>query len=83
MRDVLIRGIPEDTHAWLKTAAEDNNRSMTAEVLEILHNARQRAEAARGRLARVEAWRKKYLPDDGCELDELVSIVRQGRTHGH
>ena len=83
MKDVLVRAVPEELHGWLKEEAARNNRSVSSEVLALVGEARESRVRVLERVARIEAWRKKYLPGGGVDLDDIARTIREDRDHGH
>ncbi|MFT4604754.1 MAG: hypothetical protein ACI9W4_001490 [Rhodothermales bacterium] len=84
MKDIALRGMPVDLHAWLKADAEREGRSLNAHLIQLLQEAADSNRYIREREARLAAFRAKYLPNGGFEMgDEVTEWIRHDRDHGH
>ncbi|MFT5143921.1 MAG: plasmid stability protein [Rhodothermales bacterium] len=79
MRDFALRGLSDELHARLKAQAEENGRSLNAEILQVLEGEFLAVRRVAEREARVDAWREKYLPEGGFDLDDIIATIRSHR----
>ncbi len=84
MKDIALRGVPGDLHAWLKADAERQGRSLNGHILQLLQESVQSKRYIQERQARLDAFRAKYLPDGGYDnMEEVTDWIRHDRDHGH
>jgi plasmid stability protein len=79
MATLHIRSVPEDLYERLQRLAESRNRSLSAEVVTLLHQALDAEETRRdqGRLLATIRRRRYRLPADAPDSTELLREDRR------
>jgi plasmid stability protein len=71
-----VRNVPEKLYRRIQKLAEEENRSLTAEVIQLLHQGLRAREARRGAAAVIERIRQRAqkieLPRDWRDSAELL-----------
>ncbi len=79
MPNLTVRGIPDDVHAALKSAAKHNHRSLNGEILARLSNSVRPMPADRAELlAKIERHRREIGPLD-LDNDTITELKNAGR----
>ncbi len=80
MATLHVRNVPEKLYRRIQKLAEDENRSVTAEVIQLLSLGLQAREARRNAAAVIERiWRRAQeveLPRDWVDSVELIREAR-------
>ena len=79
MPNLTVRGIPDDVHAQLKSAAKRNHRSLNGEILARLSNSVHPMPPDRAELlAKIERHRREIGPLD-LDNDTITELKNAGR----
>ncbi len=79
MPNLTVRGIPDDVHAALKSAAKHNHRSLNGEILARLSTSVRPMPADRAELlARIERHRREIGPLD-LDNETITELKNAGR----
>jgi plasmid stability protein len=75
-----IRNVPERVVATLKRRAEENGRSLNAEVVEALKDYDERQTHAEELLRQLEEFRAEFvLPEDAPKPEDVIREARDER----
>jgi plasmid stability protein len=78
---LYVRNLPADLYDELRRWAEEHDRSVNAEVLDILRNEFERRQATDDGARSLEAYFEKY-GDQPVDVD-AVAMIREDRDRGH
>lgn len=82
MPTLHVRNVPEKLYKRIQKLAEEEHRSLTAEVIQLLDQGLQAQEARRGAIAVLERIRQRAqkleLPSGWVDS---VELVREDRRH--
>ncbi len=81
MAELHVRNLPPEVHLWLRQRAEEQGRSMSAEVVSILRTALQGAQSGAGRSQAIDRLRmirqRAHLGADAPLAEELIREDRE------
>lgn len=81
MADLTIRGLPDETHVWLKQQAQAHHRSVNKETIAVLEAAGARGERPRLSAGEIMTIAKRFaaLPVlDSRSADEILDYDNNG-----
>lgn len=81
MATLYIRNVPADLHEDLRRLAEAHDRSLNAEVLDLLGRAAERRRTDNDIARSLAAYFEKY--DDQPVDSDAVALIRADRDRGH
>jgi hypothetical protein len=75
---LYVRNLPADLYDDLRQWAEDDDRSVNAEVIELLRRERERRREESGAARRLAAYFERYA-DEPIPVPDLVELIHEGR----
>lgn len=78
---LYVRNLPADLYDELRRWAEEHNRSVNAEVIDVLRRESERRQGANDAARTLAAYFEKY-GDQPVESD-VVALLREDRYGGH
>lgn len=81
MATLYIRNVPADLHDELRRLAEEHDRSLNAEIIDLLRRAAERRRGDSDFARSLAAYYEKY-GDQPVDSD-VVALIREDRDRGH
>lgn len=81
MATLYIRNVPADLHDELRRLAEEHDRSLNAEILDLLRRAAKRRRGDSDFARSLAEYFEEY-GDQPVESD-VVALIREDRDRGH
>lgn len=78
MATLYVRNLPADLYDELKRWAAEHDRSVNAEVIDVLQQEAERRRAADDAVRRLDAYFEKYR-DQPVLVPDVVELIHEGR----
>jgi plasmid stability protein len=80
---LYVRNIPADLYDELRRWAEEHERSVNAEVIDVLRRESQRRRAADEFARSLARYRKRWAGKYATGSPDAVELIRADRDRGH
>jgi plasmid stability protein len=79
MATLHVRGVPDELYERVRSLARSNDRSLSAQVITLLHEG-LRHEEARAKQGEIlgEIWRRRFRPPPG--VPDSAALLREDRS---